>query len=142
MLRLVLRFAGNVAALWIAARLIDGVSYGGDAGTLALAALVLTVANWTVRPIVTFLAIPLIILTLGVALLFVSLAMLELTAWLVHGFRIDGFGAAVATTILVWLVNLVASAVAHDTRRSRRRSRGRDGRRPDGRRAGRRDARG
>ena len=112
MVRLLLRFAGNVAAIWLAAKLIDGVSYGSDSGTLLLAALVLTIANWTVRPIVTLLAIPLIILTLGVALFFVSLAMLALTAWLVDGFRIDGFWAAVAATVLVWLVNLVASAAA------------------------------
>jgi putative membrane protein len=117
MMSLLLRFAGNVAALWVAAELIDGVSYGNDAGTLALAALVLTIANWTVRPVVTFLAIPLIILTLGIALFFVSLAMLELTAWLVDGFRIDGFWAAVEATVLVWLVNLVASSVTRPARR-------------------------
>jgi putative membrane protein len=110
-LRLVLRFAGNVAALWVAAQAIDGVSYGADAGTLALAALVLTLANALVKPIVTFLAIPLIILTLGVALFFVSLAMLELTAWLVDGFAIDGFWDAVGATLIVWLVNMVFSAV-------------------------------
>jgi putative membrane protein len=112
MIRLLLRFAGNVAAIWLAAEVIDGVSYGGDTGTLLLAALVLTIANWTVRPIVTLLAIPLIILTLGVALFFISLAMLELTAWLVDGFRIDGFWDAVGATILVWLVNFAASAVS------------------------------
>ena len=117
MMNLLLRFAGNVAALWVAAELIDGVSYGNDAGTLALAALVLTIANWTVRPVVTFLAIPLIILTLGIALFFVSLAMLELTAWLVDGFSIDGFWAAVEATVLVWLVNLAASSLTRPARR-------------------------
>jgi putative membrane protein len=112
MVRLLLRFAGNVAAIWLAADLIDGVSYGSDTGTLLLAALVLTIANWAVRPIVTLLAIPLIILTLGIALFFVNLAMLELTAWLVHGFRIDGFWAAVWTTVLVWVANFGASTLA------------------------------
>jgi putative membrane protein len=112
MVRLLLRYAGNVAAIWLAAQLIHGVSYSSDAQTLLVAALVLTIANWVVRPILTLLALPLIILTLGIALFFVSLAMLELTAWLVDGFRIDGFWAAVEATILVWLVNLVASAVA------------------------------
>jgi putative membrane protein len=119
--RLLLRFAGNVAAIWLAARLIDGVSYGGDTGSLLLAAGVLTIANWTVRPVVTLLAIPLIIVTLGVALFFVSLAMLELTAWIVGPFRIDTFGDAVLATVLVWLVNLVASAAVRDERARRRR---------------------
>jgi putative membrane protein len=116
-LRLVLRFAGNAAALWVATEALDGVSYGSDAGTLALAALVLTIANAVVKPIVTILAIPLIIVTLGVALFFVSLAMLELTAWLVDGFRIDGFGAAIAATFIVWLVNVVFTATTRGKER-------------------------
>jgi putative membrane protein len=111
---LLLRFAANAAALWLAAQLSDGVSYGADAGTLALAALVLSLANALVKPIVTILAIPLIIVTLGVALFFVSLAMLELTAWLVDGFRIDGFWPAVGATIIVWLVNAVFTGLQRD----------------------------
>jgi putative membrane protein len=122
-IRLVLRFAGNVAALWVAAQLLDGVSYGSDAGTLALAALVLTIANAIVKPIVTVLAIPLIIVTLGVALFFVSLAMLELTAWLVDGFRIDGLGDAVAATFIVWLVNVVFTATTRSRKGERERRR-------------------
>jgi putative membrane protein len=120
-LGLVLRFAGNAAALWLAAQAIDGVSYGSDAGTLALAALVLTIANAVIKPIVTILAIPLIIVTLGVALFFVSLAMLELTAWLVDGFRIDGFWAAVGATVIVWIVNVFFTTTT--TTRGRRRER-------------------
>ena len=114
MLRLILRFAANLAALWLAAQLFDGVSYGADAGTLALAALVLSLANAVVKPIVTILAIPLIILTLGIALFFVSLAMLELTAWLVDGFRIDGFWPAVGATVIVWLANAVLTGAERD----------------------------
>jgi putative membrane protein len=119
----VLRFAGNVAALWLAAKLLDGVSYGADAGTLALAALVLTIANAIVKPIVTVLAIPLIIVTLGIALFFVSLAMLELTAWLVDGFRIDGFGSAVGATVIVWIVNVLFTALTRDRSKERERRR-------------------
>jgi putative membrane protein len=118
---LVLRFAGNVAALWVAAQLLDGVSYSSDAGTLLLAALVLTVANAIVKPIVTFLSIPLIILTLGIALFFVSLAMLALTAALVDGFHLGGFWPAVAATFIVWVVNLLFSAVTRDFGRDRSR---------------------
>ena len=109
---LLVRFIANVAALWVAAELLDGVSYGDDVEKLLLAALVLTIANWLVRPVLTLLALPVIILTLGVALFFVSLAMLLLTAWLVDGFRIDGFWAAVGATIIVWAVNAAVHAIA------------------------------
>lgn len=121
MTSLLLRYAGNVAAIWAAAQLIDGVTYSSQAGTLLLAALVLTVANAIVKPIVTFLAIPLIILTLGIALFFVSLGMLALTAALVGGFDLGGFWPAVGATIVVWLVNMVVSVLARDFRRDRSR---------------------
>jgi putative membrane protein len=118
---LVLRFAGNVAAIWVASQLVDGVSYSSDAGTLLLAALVLTVANAIVKPIVTILSLPLIILTLGIALFFVSLAMLALTAALVDGFDLGGFWPAVAATFIVWVVNLCFSALTRDFQRDRSR---------------------
>ena len=109
---LLVRYLGNVAALWVAAELLDGVSYGDDLERLLLAALVLTIANWLVRPVLTLLALPVIIVTLGVALFFVSLAMLLLTDALVDGFRIDGFWSAVAATIIVWAVNAAVHAMA------------------------------
>jgi putative membrane protein len=114
MVGLALRFLSNAAALWVAAQLIDGVSYGDKLGTLALAAAVLTAANALVKPVLTILALPLIILTLGIALFFVSLAMLALTASLVHGFSLGGFWDAVEATIIVWAVNVAVSVAARD----------------------------
>jgi putative membrane protein len=109
---LLVRFIGNVAAIWVAAELLDGVSYGDEWQRLLLAALVLTIANWLVKPVLTLLALPVIVLTLGIALFFVSLAMLLLTDWLVDGFAIDGFWSAVGATVIVWAVNAVVQAIA------------------------------
>jgi putative membrane protein len=109
---LVIRFVGNVAAIWVAAEVLDGVSYADKIETLLLAALVLTIANWLVKPVLKILALPVIVLTLGIALFFVSLAMLLLTEAVVDGFRIDGFWAAVGATVIVWAVNAAVQAVA------------------------------
>ena len=98
---LLVRFIGNVAAIWVASKVLDGVTYGGEWQNLLLAALVLTIANWLVKPFLTLLALPVIVLTLGVALFFVSLVMLLLTSWLVDGFGIDGFWTYVGATIIV-----------------------------------------
>ena len=122
-MRLLMRLAVNVAALWLAAELLDGVTYD-EFLTLLLAALVLGLVNFAVKPLVTLLAIPLIILTLGVAYFFVSLGMLLLTSWLVSGFEIDGFWTAVGATIIVWLVNVALGGLLRDDRGARaRRSR-------------------
>jgi putative membrane protein len=114
---LLARFAGNLAALWVASEVFDGVTYGDSFGVLVLAAVVFTVANWIVKPVVTLLAIPLIILTLGVAYFFVNVLMLLLTDWVVGDFDISGFWTLVGATIVVWLVNVAISAAVHDWRR-------------------------
>jgi putative membrane protein len=121
---LVVRFAGNLAALWVASELFDEMTYGDSFGVLVLAALVFTIVNWIVKPIVAILSIPLIILTLGVAYFFVNVLMLLLTDWVVGDFEAGGFWTVVGATIVIWLVNLVISAFLHDVSRSRARPRG------------------
>ncbi len=118
MLELLARYAGNLAALWVASKLFDQMTYGDEFGVLALAALVFTVANWIVKPIVTLLAIPLIILTLGVAYFFVNVLMLLVTDWVVPDFEAGGFWTVVGATIVIWLVNVIISAAVHDWQRS------------------------
>jgi putative membrane protein len=118
---LLARLAGNLAALWVASELFDDVTYGDSFWVLLLAAAVFTIANWIVRPVVTILAIPLIILTLGVAYFFVNVLMLLLTAWVVGDFDVDGFWTLVGATVVIWAVNLVIAAALHDWRRASQR---------------------
>ena len=120
--RLLLVWACNVAALWVAAKLLDGIDYESF-WHLVLAGLVFGIVNWLVKPLVTLLALPVIVLTLGVALFFVNLLMLYVTSWLAPGFRIDGFGDAVLGTLVIWAVNLVLRAVFDVDGRRRRRDR-------------------
>jgi putative membrane protein len=122
--RLIATWAFNVAALFVADALIDGISFD-DAWKVVVAGAVFGVVNFIVKPIVTLLSLPVIILTLGIALFFVNLLMLALTALLVSGFDIDGFWAAVGGTIVVWAVNAVLQTVfgVDDMRARRRRAR-------------------
>ena len=107
MLRLLLHLGSNVLALWVAAKALDGISYGGDIWVLVVAGLVFGLVNFFLKPIITVLALPLIIVTLGVAYFFVNLFMLYLTDWLVGRFDVASFGAAVVGTIIIWAVNMV-----------------------------------
>jgi putative membrane protein len=120
---LVLRFIGNLAALWVASELFDEMTYGDSFWVLVLAALVFTIVNWIVKPIVAILSIPLIILTLGVAYFFVNVLMLLLTDWVVPDFEAGGFWTLVGATIIIWLVNLVIGAFFRDVGRSAARPR-------------------
>jgi len=108
-----LRWACNTAALWVAAALLSGVSVSGDAVlTYVLAGFVFSAVNMLVKPIVAILAIPLIILTLGLAYFLVNVLMLFLTSWIVDNFHIDGFWWGVLAAIIVWIVNTLIEAAA------------------------------
>ena len=122
MRRLVVTWLFNVVALYVATWLLPGVSYGDRWWSLLLAAIVFTLANRFVRPVVTVLAIPAIVLTLGIALFFVNLLMLYVTDWIVPDFEIDTFWWGVLATIVVAATNaLLALAFGRPDRRDGRR---------------------
>jgi putative membrane protein len=115
--RLVVTWLFNVIALWVAAELLSGIGYDSNEWVLVLAALVFSLANMFVKPFVILFTLPLVILTLGLALFFVNLLMLYLTSWVVDDFTIDGFWWAVLATIIVWIVNAILEAFfGHDLR--------------------------
>ena len=80
-------------------------------GPIIFAGAVLGVANVILKPIVTFLALPLILVTLGIAYFFVNVLMLLFTEWVVPDFSIDGFWTYVGATIVIWLVNWLVGSV-------------------------------
>ena len=108
LLRLVLGWAGNLLALWVASKLVDSINYSSF-GRLAIAAAVLGVVNLIVKPFLELVGCVLIILTLGIALFFINMAMLALTAWLVPGFGVGGFWSVAAGTVIIWVVNVVVN---------------------------------
>ena len=52
LVRLIVRFACNVVALYVAAALVTGVTYGDAGWTLVVAAVVFTLVNKWIRPVV------------------------------------------------------------------------------------------
>jgi putative membrane protein len=122
--RLVVTWLFNVVALFVATWLLKGVSYGDRWWSLLLAAVVFTLANRFLRPLVTVLALPAIILTLGIALFFVNLLMLYVTDWVVPDFEIETFWWGVLATLIVAATNGVLSLVfGRPERRGRERRR-------------------
>ena len=128
LVRIVLIWGINVLALLAADWLVDGIHISPWWHAVTGGA-ILGIINWAVKPIIKLLALPLIILTMGIALFFVNLLVLVMTAWLTDGIDVDSFGAAIGGTIVLWLVNSILHAVlgvddartARATRRSARR---------------------
>ena len=101
-------WAVDAAALAFAAWIFSGVSVGGSAGTLAVAALVYGLLASFVKPVLKVLTFPLAILTLGVAWFAVAMFVLWLTDAIVGGFSIGGFWTLVGATVVVWAVGAAA----------------------------------
>jgi putative membrane protein len=122
-MRLLLRVLINAAALWVAVRFVPGIQYTGTPLMLLCVAIVFGVVNTIVKPIVTLLSIPAILLTLGVFLLVVNALMLWLTGWLSTalglGFQVQGLGAAFLGAIVVSLVAWLLSMFLVDHKESR-----------------------
>ncbi len=102
------RAALSVVGLWMATRWVGGIRID-NAQTLVLAGIVLGVVNAIIRPIAVILTLPLTILTLGLFLLVVNAGMLGLTAWLLPGFHVAGFRAAVLASLIVSVTGWIGS---------------------------------
>ncbi len=89
MLGLVLRTLITALGIWLAAYLVPGVS-ATSTGALIWAAIALGLINAFVRPVLVILTLPFTILTLGLFLLFLNAAMLNLAGWFVDGFEVVG----------------------------------------------------
>jgi putative membrane protein len=103
---LLIRIVISLVSLAVASRLIPGIVVQ-DWLTLILAALLLSVVNAVIKPILAFLTFPITVLTMGLFLLILNAAMLGLVAWMLPGFSISGLLPA----ILGWLVMAVVGAI-------------------------------
>jgi len=116
-----IRLLVNAAALWVATRIVPGVSYTGGALPLLGVALVFGVVNAVISPVLKILTFPIIILTLGIFALVINGLMLMLTSGLSSalglGFHVRGFWAAFWGALVVSLVSTILSLFFRDARR-------------------------
>ena len=118
--RLAVRWAFNVAALFVTAWILSGVSYGNDWWTLLIAAVVFTLANAFVKPVLAVLSIPFIVVTLGIFYFLINVLMLYVTDWVVGDFEIKTFWWGVLAAIIVSFVNMLLGPLLPDPRERRR----------------------
>ena len=122
LVRLTVAWAINAAALWVANALWGSVRIHGWAAYL-IGAAVLGIANTVLKPVLTLLTLPLIIVTLGLAYLAINVAMVALAEWIAPNFSIDGFWTYVGVVVVVWAVNWVGregvDRIEEGTRRPR-----------------------
>jgi putative membrane protein len=129
----IVRILINGLALWIASWILPGLDISSSATTAAVAktgvtqgtdtigivlaylfiGVIFGVVNAFVRPLVSFLSLPITILTLGLFTIVINAAMLYLTSWISTytpvQFTIDSFfWTAVFAAIIITVISLVA----------------------------------
>jgi len=120
--KLLVRWICNVIALFVAAWILSGISYGDQWWTLFIAAAVFTLVNAWVKPLLTVLSIPFIVVTLGLFYFLINVFMLYLTDWVVPDFEIRSFWWAVLGAIIVSIVNGLLNLFLPDDDEDRRRA--------------------
>ena len=70
-------------------------------------AVILAVVNTIVKPILFVLTFPLTVVTLGLFLLVLNAIMLKLTAWIVPGVVVQGWGPAIVAALILSVVSMV-----------------------------------
>ena len=114
---LLLRLVGNAIALYVAARLIDGIWFDEsgdvDAGSLLAVSLIFGVVNAVIKPIVTVATCPAYVVTLGLFTFVVNALMLLLTGWLAGllnvAFQVDNFRSALFGAVVISFVSFLLS---------------------------------
>jgi len=132
-MEIVARTIGNAAGLWLATRILSGLSVPEGAGAgpmwlnLAGLGLVLALVNSLVKPVAKVLTFPLYIITFGLFALVVNGAMLLLAGWLTNrigalgaggsvplGLEVSTFGAAVVGSIIISVISSIIAAMLVD----------------------------
>ncbi|TAK89553.1 phage holin family protein [Patescibacteria group bacterium] len=100
-----LRWMINFLGLWAAASILSGVNYQGEIQVVVIAALIFSIINAFIRPLVVLLALPAIVLTLGLFTLVVNAFMLYLVTVFYDSFQVSSFWQALVAVGIVWIVN-------------------------------------
>lgn len=112
-MRFLIRLLINAAALWIATRIVSGITASSDPATFLAVALVFGLLNALVGPLLRILTCPLMILTLGLFTFVINAVILLLTSSLAGkfglGFHVAGFWSAFWGALVVSIVSVLLS---------------------------------
>jgi putative membrane protein len=117
----ILQILVNAAALWVAVTIVDGLDFtGAELWKFLLVAVIFSLVNSFIKPILKIVSLPITAVTLGLFLLVINALMLLLTGWISDqldlGLQVDGFVPALLGAIIIsvvgWLLSMIVGAIA------------------------------
>ncbi|MBY0436539.1 MAG: phage holin family protein [Cyclobacteriaceae bacterium] len=100
----IIRFLLSGVAVMLTAYLLPGV-HVQDYWAALLVAVLISLSNVIVKPILVIITIPITILTLGLFLLVINALIILLVEYFVDGFVVDGFWWALAFSLILSVFN-------------------------------------
>ena len=101
------RWLITTLAVLVAVYVLPGLRFtDNNLWTPFVTSLILGILNAFIRPIMMFMALPLLIFTLGLFTLVINALLLYFVAWLLPAFQVDGFGWAFLGSLIISVVSV------------------------------------
>lgn len=115
----IIRWIVTAIAVGVAVWLVPGVEIiSADSSWIGIAlfALILSLINMSVKPVLQILSLPVTVLTLGIFYLIVNTLLLYIAAWLANGifgagFYLASFGSAFVASIVISIVSALVNGL-------------------------------
>jgi len=105
----ILRWVINIGAFWACASILHFITSIGGVYKIVIAALVVSILNAIVKPILIIFTLPAIALSLGFFLIVINGFVVYLTSLLYKPLKIDSFWVAVLVGIVISLLNYIVT---------------------------------
>lgn len=114
--RFIVRWAVSSLGLWLAASLLgsDKISFQNRLSVIIVSGLVLAIVNTIIRPLVVFLSLPAVLLTLGIFMVVINGLMVFIAAKLYSPLEVESFGTAIIVGIVIGLTNFLVTTIIDD----------------------------
>ena len=115
-MNLLIRLLLNALAVFVLANILNGITVDGYVGAL-IVAIVLSVLNLLVKPILVILTLPATILTLGLFLLVINALIILLADKLIDGFAVSSFWTALLFSVLLSILQSLLQSFLKDDKK-------------------------
>lgn len=109
-MNLVVQLIISTLAVLVTSYLLPGV-HVEDFSTAIIVAIVLGLLNTFIKPLLILFALPAVVFTFGLFLIFINTFIILLADKLIDGFEVSGFGWALLFSIVLWIVTSIFNAI-------------------------------
>ena len=116
-MKILLSIVANAVALFATAYVVPGITFAGSWVQLLVAGAIFGLLNLIVRPIALLLSLPALVLTLGLFYFVLNGLLLWAFSKFMPGYNVDGLWAGILGSLVIMVVNWVASALFGGTKK-------------------------